>query len=154
MVRRLIFKQAIHDTVITTNYSYIIEPFFAQSITLHQKRPWSTMECSKPAAWTTNRSLLVVSHAKAFPGRPTNSDSTLPRAVHLEGGVTRSHQCLHLAFAMFSGITRHTTNHPGFGPHACHPPPPSVNTHQTTLIITNYAHPPSVINSPALHAQR
>ena len=87
------------------------------------------MECSKPTAWTTNRSLLVASLAKAFPGRPTNSDSTLPRAVHLEGCVNRSHQCFHFAFAKYSGITRHTTNPSGFVLHAKHPPPPSVPIH-------------------------
>ena len=49
--------------------------------------PWSTIECSQQAAWTNKRSLLVASRVKAFPIRPTNPDSTLPRAVHLEGGV-------------------------------------------------------------------
>ena len=29
-------------------------------------RPWSTMECSQPAAWTTNRSLLVASRVRPF----------------------------------------------------------------------------------------
>ena len=39
-------------------------------------RPWSTMECSQPAAWTTNRSLLVASRVRPFqedrqiPARP------------------------------------------------------------------------------------
>ena len=39
-------------------------------------RPWSTIECSQPAAWTTNRSLLVASRARLFqevrpiPARP------------------------------------------------------------------------------------
>ena len=38
--------------------------------------PWSTMECSQPAAWTTNRSLLVASCVRPFqedrpiPNRP------------------------------------------------------------------------------------
>ena len=38
--------------------------------------PWSTMECSQPAAWTTNRSLLVASRVRPFqedrpiPARP------------------------------------------------------------------------------------
>ena len=35
-------------------------------------RPWSTMQCSQPAAWITIRSLLVASCAMAS-GRPTNS---------------------------------------------------------------------------------
>ena len=29
-------------------------------------RPWITMECSQPAAWSTNRSLLVASRARPF----------------------------------------------------------------------------------------
>ena len=29
-------------------------------------RPWITMECSQPVAWTTNRSLHVVSRARTF----------------------------------------------------------------------------------------
>ena len=29
-------------------------------------RPWITMECSQPAAWTTNRSLLVASRVRSF----------------------------------------------------------------------------------------
>ena len=29
-------------------------------------RPWSTMECSQPAAWTTNWSLLVASRVRPF----------------------------------------------------------------------------------------
>ena len=41
-----------------------------------RSRPWSTMECSQPAAWTTNRSLLVASRVRPFqedgliPARP------------------------------------------------------------------------------------
>ena len=30
------------------------------------ERPWSTMECSQPAAWTMNRSLLVASRVRRF----------------------------------------------------------------------------------------
>ena len=73
----------------------------------------------------------MASRVKAFPRRQTNSVSTLPRPAHLEGAVTRSHQCLHLALAKCSGITRHTTNPPGFVPLACRPPPTSVPPHQT-----------------------
>ena len=46
------------------------------------------------AAWTSNRGLLVASRVKAFSGRPTNSDSTLHRATHIEGGVIGCHQCI------------------------------------------------------------
>ena len=54
----------------------------------------STMECSQPAAWATNRSLHVASHAKAIPWRPTNSCSTIPRAAHLDGSVIGCRQCI------------------------------------------------------------
>ena len=57
-------------------------------------RPWGTMECSQPAAWTTNRTLLVVPHVMAFPGRPTNSDTTLRRAAQPEGGAIRCRYCI------------------------------------------------------------
>ena len=54
-------------------------------------RPWSTIECSQPATWTTSRSPLVTSRTQAFPGRPTNSDWTLPTDAHLDGGVIECH---------------------------------------------------------------
>ena len=54
----------------------------------------TSMECSQPGAWTTNRSFLVESGVKAFPRRPTNSGSTLPKAAHLDGGVIACHQCI------------------------------------------------------------
>ena len=46
------------------------------SCRLFVPRPWNTMECSQPAAWTTNRSLLVASRVRHFqedlpiPARP------------------------------------------------------------------------------------
>ena len=36
----------------------------------------------------------MASRAKTFPGRPTNSSSTLPRAAHLDSGVVGRHQCI------------------------------------------------------------
>ena len=57
-------------------------------------RPRSSIQRIQPAVWTRNRSLLVASRAKAFPGRPTNSDSTLPRVAHLDGGVIGNHHCI------------------------------------------------------------
>ena len=62
------------------------------------------MVCSQPAACTTNPSLLVTSCAKAIPGRPTNSDTTLPRTAHLDSGVIGCHQC----------ITSHSGSVPAF----------------------------------------
>ena len=36
------------------------------------------MECSLPAAWTSNRSLHVATHVKDFTGRPSNSARPYP----------------------------------------------------------------------------
>ena len=58
------------------------------------RNAWSSTECNQPATWTMNRSLFVASRVKAFPGRPTNSDSILPRTVHLDGGVIVCYQCI------------------------------------------------------------
>ena len=63
----------------------------------------------QPTAWTTNLSLHVTSHVKAFPGRQTKFDSTLVRAAHLESDMIMCYQCLHLALGMRSGIFRHAT---------------------------------------------
>ena len=56
--------------------SYYTPATLAPAHTLWLLRPWSTMECSQPAAWTTNRSLLVASRVRPFqddrpiPARP------------------------------------------------------------------------------------
>ena len=87
-----------------------------------QLRPWSTMECSKPAAWTTNRSLLVVPRVESFPGRPTNSCSTIPRAAHLDDDVIGCYQYItshsgnapaspDMRLAPWALSRMHTTNH-------------------------------------------
>ena len=100
----------------------------------------STMECSQSAAWTTNWTLLVASRAKAFPGRQTNSDLTLPRAAHLDDSVIGSHQC----------ITSHSGNAPSSSNMR---PPPSLSTTsipaptQPIIAMTNYTHAPTVTNS-------
>ena len=114
-----------------------------------QLRPWCTMECSQRAAWTTNRSLLLVSRDKAFPGRPTNSGSILPRAVHLEGGVIGCHYriTLHWGSAPTCSDMRPT---PWLVMHAYLPPPPSL-PHQPTIAITNYTQAPTVSNPSAFH---
>ena len=52
-------------------------------------RPWSTMECSEPAAWAMNQSLLVASSLKVIP-RTLN----LQEAVHQDGSVIGCHQCI------------------------------------------------------------
>ena len=50
------------------------------------RRPLSTMECSQPASWTSNRSLLVASRVKTFSKKTDKSGSTIPRAAHLKDG--------------------------------------------------------------------
>ena len=65
------------------------DPLFAANLTALQKkagnirpiavRPWSTMECSQPAAWTTNRSLLVASRV-----RPFQEDRPIPARTYPE----------------------------------------------------------------------
>ena len=102
-----------------------IHPF---SNWLHQQCLWSTMECSQLAAWTVNRSLLVMLCVKAFPGRLTDCGSTLPTVAldYLDGGVIGSHQCLHLALRMCCGMLQHATNPLCSVRHACRPPPPSL----------------------------
>ena len=111
------------------------------------------MECSQPAAWTTNRRLLVASSAKAFHGRPTNPDSTLPAAAYVEGGVIEYHQCLNLAIGKCSDIFQHANNPSWLNP-AWLPSTTSIPaTTQPTIAITTYAHVPTVTNSSAFHAQ-
>ena len=78
----------------------------ARMASQRNRRPWGTMECSQPVAWITNRSLLVASRARTFPGRPTNCDSTLPRAAHLDSGAIGCNQCIHIALGKCSGISR------------------------------------------------
>ena len=116
------------------------------------RRSWSTMECSQPAAWTTNRSLLVASRARAFPVRQTNSGSTLPRAAHLDGYVIGCHQCVisHWGCAPASPDQRPT---PWLCP-ACIPSTTSIPAPiPPTIAMTNYTHVPTVTNSSAFHTQ-
>ena len=53
---------------------------------------YAPMECNQQTAWTEKRNRLVASGDKAFHGIPTNSNSTLPRAAHVEGSMIRCHQ--------------------------------------------------------------
>ena len=89
-------------------------------------RLWSTMECNQPAAWTTNRSLLVASRVKALSGRPTNSGSSLPRAAHLDGGVIGCHRCITSNSGNAPASHDISTTPLGFVPHAYHTPSPSM----------------------------
>ena len=90
------------------------------------EHPWSTMDCSQPAAWTMNRSHLVVSAVKAFPKRLTNSVTTLPRAAHMDGDVIGCDQYVHRHHSVNAMASPNMRPTPlGFVPHAYHPPPPS-----------------------------
>ena len=109
-------------------------------------RASSTMECSQQAAQTTNRSLLMASSVKVFPGRPTNSGSTLPGAVYLDGGMIGSHRCI--------------TWHSGSAPASpdMRPTPTALSHihtvhHPTPISTTNYSHAPTVASSSAFHTQ-
>ena len=115
-------------------------------------RPWRTMECSLLTAWKTNRNLLVESRVKAFPGRQTNSGSTQPRAVHLEGGEIGCHQCVtsHSGSAPASLDMRQTSS--GFVPHACQPQL-HPRLYPTTIDMTNYTQAPTVTNSSVYQPQ-
>ena len=63
-----------------------------ECIRRREQRPWSTMECSHPAAWTTNRSLLVASRVRPFQeDRPI---PVRPRTAHLNGGAIGCNQCI------------------------------------------------------------
>ena len=118
----------------------------ATMMQLQKPRPWSTVECSQPAAWTTNLSLLVTSRVKTFPGRLTNSGSILPRRRC--GRVSSVYR--DLAHGKCSDISRHASNPPALScMHAIrhlHPCP-----HQPSMAMTNYTHASTVTNSSALH---
>ena len=101
------------------------------------------MECCQPATWTANRSRHVASRAKDFPGRTTNSGSTLSRAVYQEGCVIRSYRCLRLTVSKSSGISSHATNPSWFVPHANQPPPPSMDAVTTTASMENHGVQPT-----------
>ena len=119
------------------------------------QRPWSTMQCNKPAAWTSNRSLVVllVSCVKTYPGRLINSGSILARVTHLDGRVIGYHQCHHLSLGKCSGISRHAANTSWLFP-ACFPTTTSIPAPtQHTITMTNYIHATTVINPYAFHAQ-
>ena len=116
-------------------------------------RPWSTMECSQPVAFTTKRTLLVASRVKTLPRWLTNSGSTMPRAAHQEG-VIWCHQCItsHSGSAPASPNMRPTSlalsrMHAIHHLRPCpHPFPPWQTTHVHKLWLTR---PPSTYSSSA-----
>ena len=109
------------------------------------------MDRSLPAAWTTNRSLIVASRVKAFLGRPTNSDSTLPNATHLDGGVIGRHQCI-TSQSESVPANRHATILMALStciPSTTFIPAPA----QPAIAMTYYTQAPTMMNSSAFHAQ-
>ena len=106
-------------------------------------------ECRQPAAWTTNWILLEASCANAFPRRPTNSNSTLPRAAHLEDGV-------------ITVFTSHSVSAPAF-PNmqpthclcpACLPTTVSIPAPtQPTIAMAKDTHAPTVTNLSAFRVK-
>ena len=46
-------------------------------------RSWSTIECCRPAVWTSNRSLRVASCLRDFPGRPVSMSFPKDRRIRL-----------------------------------------------------------------------
>ena len=118
------------------------------------QRPWSTMECSQLDAWTTNRSLLLASCVKAFPGRPTNSGSN-PTQSYAPGRwsdwVLSMYSNLHSG--TFSKHLLTCDKALGFVQHVYHPPSPSLPPPNPTKVMTNYTHAPNLINYYTFHTQ-
>ena len=117
----------------------------ATNLTTPCLRPWNTMECSQPAAWTTNRSLLVASRV-----RPFQEDRPIPARPYPElrtWMVVRSG-----VIWKCSGISRHATNHLALSrmltKHQLHPCP-----HPTHHSHDYHTHTPTVTNPTAFHAQ-
>ena len=65
----------------------------ASVATQQQIRPWSTMECSQMAAWTSNQRRQVASSVKAFCERPTNPTRLCLEIRPWKATVFFSHQC-------------------------------------------------------------
>ena len=137
-----------------------------------KERLWSTMECSQPTTWTTNRNLLVAFQVKAFPGEPINSGSTLPElhtwTVASSGDISVtsvtsgdiSVTSVTSGDISVSPCTREMLRHlptcdkpPGLSP-ACIPSTTSIPAPtQPFIAMTNHTHPSTVTNSSAFHAQ-
>ena len=109
----------------------------------------ASMECSQSVAWTSNRSLFVPSRVKVFPGKPTNSGSTLPRPTYLEDGVICVPSSTNVGSAPASPDMRSTP--PGFVSHAYSTT--ILSPTQPTIAMTNYTHMPTVMTKSAFYAQ-
>ena len=114
--------------------------------------PMSTVQGSQPAARATNRSHLVASRVKAFPGRQTNSDSTQHRTAHLDGAVIRCHQRItsHTG-SVTASLDVRPTPLALFRLHTIHQRHPC--PHQNHQSHDYHTHAPTVTNSSAFHEQ-
>ena len=139
-ILQLFYKRCLRINVMRCVYSYLFILFIS--------RPWSTMECSQPAAWTTNRSLLVASRARPFqedrpiPARPYPELRTW--MVVRSDVISVSHHTLEML--------RHLPTYdqpPGFVPHAYQAPTPSL-PHTTHHSHDYHTHTPTMT---AFHAQ-
>ena len=89
----------------------------------------STMECSQPAAWTMNLSLLVASGVKAFPGRPKNLTRPYPDLY--------TRKVIFLLSSVSSPSTREVLRHL----RTCDHPPLSLSSMPTSHHLHPYPHP-------------
>ena len=122
---------------------------------LHEQkqRCKSTTECSQLAACTSNWSLLITSHVKAFPGRPTNIWFNPIQSCASERWHDWVSSVHHLTPRKRSGISRQATNHYWLCS-ACMPITTSIHAPtQQTIAMTNYTHAPTVINKSAFHSK-
>ena len=130
----------IYSNIIYHNNAYkiLLLDICISMIHIHIIR--SQNHCVRGALWSVANQLHG-QRTRAFslrPGKPNNSCSTLPRAVHLEGGVIG----YHLALEMCSGTSQHATNHSVFVSHTYHPPPlslpsPNFQSHDRLHTRTN-----------------
>ena len=120
-------EQAHFTRVIQSGTHFTAESTYGAVLLLQwrqqQARPWSTIECSQPAAWTINQSLHVVSRVRAFPGWSTYSGSTIPISALLDSGVIACHLCIISHSGNCSGISRHFC---AFMPFATSIPAPTI----------------------------
>ena len=110
----------------------------------------ASMERSQPAAWTTNRSLLVASLVNVYPKKNDKFSLKTTQSCTPGSRCNLVSSMYHLALGKFSGISRHATNrYPGFISSTT-----SISTHtQPTIATTNYTHAPTVINTSIFHVQ-
>ena len=126
-------------------------------VTRPRRCPWCTMECSKLAAWTTSRCLLLASRVKTnqFRLHPTQSCALGRRYDRVSSVYHVAHgKCSSISRVLRDTLTTtiHATGPLGFVPHAYHPPPNPCPHIQPTIAMT-MLHAATVTNSSAFRAQ-